>query len=93
VAEEPTYAELAAIVAAQQETICALQQTVTDLRAEIERLKAQLGASSRNSSTPPSADGLGKAAPRSLRGTSGCKPGGQGGHPPELFTWWLMIAI
>jgi transposase len=74
VAEEPTYPELVALVAAQQ-------QTITELRAEIEVLKARLGASSRNSSKPPSADGLGKPAPRSLRGKSGRKPGGQGGHP------------
>jgi len=81
VAENPTYAELAALVAEQQQTISALQQTVTELRAEVEVLKARLAASSRNSSKPPSADGLGKPAPRSLRGKSGRKPGGQGGHP------------
>lgn len=79
--EGPTYAELVALVAEQQQTISALQQTVTELRAEVEALKARLAASSRNSSRPPSADGLGKPAPRSLRGKSGRKPGGQGGHP------------
>jgi len=74
VSEEPTYAELVAIVAAQQ-------QTIGELRAEIEVLKARLTASSRNSSKPPSSDGLSKPAPKSLRGKSGRKPGGQGGHP------------
>ena len=73
-AEEPTYAELVAVVGAQQHTI-------SELRAEIEALKERLAASSRNSSKPPSGDGLSKPAPRSLRGKSGRKPGGQGGHP------------
>jgi transposase len=43
-------------------------------------LKRQLAASSRNSSKPPSADGLDKSAPKSLRGRSGRKPGGQPGR-------------
>jgi transposase len=43
-------------------------------------LKRQLGASSRNSSKPPSSDGLDKPAPKSLRGRSERKPGGQPGR-------------
>jgi transposase len=60
----PTYEELAALVVALQARIAAQD-------AEIEELERQLAASSRNSSRPPSSDGLGKPAPKSLRGRSG----------------------
>lgn len=48
--------------------------------ARIAELEAQLRANSGNSSRPPSADGLDKPAPVSLRGKSGRKPGGQKGR-------------
>jgi len=69
----PSYEQLAALVAAQERIIAQLQARI----AELER---QLAASSRNSSRPPSSDGLDKPAPKSLRGRSGRKPGGQPGH-------------
>src|SRR5512144_2126431 len=69
----PTYEELAALVVA-------LQARIIEQDAEIAELRRQLAASSRNSSKPPSADGLDKPAPKSLRGRSGRKPGGQPGH-------------
>jgi transposase len=60
---------------------------VVELSARLERaeariaeLEAQLGKNSRNSSKPPSSDGPAKPAPRSLRGKSGRRPGGQSGH-------------
>lgn len=69
----PTYEELAALVVA-------LQARIAEQDAEIAELRRQLATSSRNSSKPPSTDGLGKPAPKSLRGRSGRKPGGQPGH-------------
>ena len=57
-----------------------LRATVEALRAEVVELGARLGQNSKNSSKPPSADGLGKPAPKSLRRRSGRKPGGQSGH-------------
>jgi transposase len=69
----PTYQELAALVVA-------LQARIAEQDARIAELERQLAASSRNSSKPPSADGLDKPAPKSLRGRSGRKPGGQPGR-------------
>jgi transposase len=76
----PTYEQLGALVAAQERTIVQLQARIAEQDARIAELERQLAASSRNSSKPPSADGLGKPAPKSLRGRSGRKPGGQAGH-------------
>src|SRR5664279_2001646 len=50
------------------------------LKARVADLEAQLRANSRNSSKPPSTDGPATPAPRSLRGKSKRKPGGQDGH-------------
>jgi len=82
---QPTYEQLAVLVAAQGSTIARLEAehaaTVTRLEGEIAELKRQLGRTSRNSSQPPSADSpFVKPAPKSLRGKSGRKQGGQAGH-------------
>ena len=71
----PSYEELAALVVAQA-------QRIAELEAEVAELRRQLRQNSRNSSKPPSSDSpFVKPAPRSLRGKSGRKPGGQKGHP------------
>ncbi|MGH3631916.1 MAG: IS66 family transposase [Sciscionella sp.] len=69
--------QLAVIVAA----LAQRDAVIAELRAEIVELRRQLGQNSRNSSRPPSSDGLAKPAPKSLRGRSGRRPGGQPGHP------------
>jgi transposase len=70
----PSYEELAALVVAQAAQVAALTARV----AELER---RLGLNSRNSSKPPSSDGLAKPPPKSLRKGSGRRPGKQRGAP------------
>jgi transposase len=51
------------------------------LQSQVAQLQSKLNKNSRNSSKPPSSDGLNKPAPKSLR-VAGEKPtGGQKGHP------------
>lgn len=77
----PSYAELAALVVEQAATIERLEQRVGELEEEGAELKRRLAQNSRNSSRPPSSDGLFKPpVKKSLRRPSGRKPGGQPGH-------------
>ena len=81
-AERPSYEQLEALVAEQAARIAKLEALIVELRQK-------LGQNSKNSSKPPSSDGLSKPPvkkgekdrrDRSLRKRSGRKPGGQEGH-------------
>ena len=79
--ERPSYEQLAELVVEQAATIRRLDARVSELEGEVAELKRRLNANSRNSSRPPSSDGLSKPpAKKSLRRPSGRKPGGQPGH-------------
>jgi len=55
--------------------IAVLREQLSGLQAQVADLAARVASNSRNSSKPPSSDGLAKPAPKSLRGKSGRKPG------------------
>jgi len=72
--EQTSREELLALVAAQA-------QMLEEQAARIAELERQLGRNSRNSSSPPSRDGLEKPPPRSMRGKGGGKAGKRPGAP------------
>ena len=76
----PTYDQLVELVAAQAQQIELLKAENAMLRERVAELERRLDQNSRNSSRPPSSDGLDKPSPKSLRRKSGRKPGGQHGH-------------
>jgi len=69
-----SHAEKDALILLQQQQITALQEAV-------KQMQSRLNMSSRNSSKPPSSDGLNKPAPKSLRVAGQNPTGGQKGHP------------
>ena len=72
-------------IAKRDKIIAELKAENDKLKAEIVELKAKLNANSKNSSKPPSSDGLKKPASRSLREPSSRKKGGQNGHEGHGF--------
>jgi transposase len=68
-------------IAEQDAEIAVLREHLAGLQSQVEDLAARVKANSRNSSRPPSSDGLAKPAPKSLRGKSGRKPGRPKGQP------------
>ncbi len=73
--------EIAALRTTHQAQLSALRAQVAALAAEVAELRARLGQNPRNSSKPPSSEGLGKPAPKSLRKKTGRKPGRPKGQP------------
>ena len=63
-----------------------LTESIANQQQEIAHLKEQLNKNSKNSSKPPSSDGLKKPTPKSLRKISGKSQGAQKGHKGNGFS-------
>jgi len=79
--EQASREELLAVVAARAWLIEEQAAALAQQAARIAELERRLGRNSRNSSVPPSQEGLDKPPPRSMRGRSGRKAGKQPGAP------------
>lgn len=76
-------AELIRQTASMQAAMDSMGRTIEELNQTIRELREQINKNSKNSSRPPSSDGLKKQPAnkdRSLRKASGRKPGAQNGH-------------
>lgn len=71
---------LTTTIAEQTKVINDLQQVNQAQAEKIKELEARLNKNSKNSSKPPSSDGLNKPKPKSLRKSSGKSKGGQKNH-------------
>lgn len=63
-----------------------LMDQMESLQGRIKQLEGRLALNSKNSSKPPSSDGLKKPAPKSLRVTGRNPTGGQDGHPGRTLS-------
>lgn len=86
--QQVTESEIRAVYRQGEEAVLELvqkmNQTILQLSTRVQLLEDQIAKNSGNSSKPPSSDGLKKSRPRhtrSLRESSGKKPGAQEGHP------------
>ena len=75
----------AAVVALVIGIIEAQNKQIEAIEARLETLEKQLKKNSGNSSKPPSSDGYRKPQPKSQRGRSGKKSGGQKGHEGQTL--------
>ena len=66
--------------------ILMLQEQLKALQIAVKQLQARGNLNSRNSSKPPSSDGLNKPAPKSLRVAGKNPTGGQKGHPGRTLS-------
>jgi transposase len=77
--------EIRAVYRQGEEAVVALIQSMNQnlliLAKRVQALEDRLAKNSKNSSKPPSSDGLNKPAPKSQRKRHGRKSGGQPGHP------------
>jgi len=78
--EPPPYEVLAALVVSLRGELADALAELGRAGQRIAELEARLRQSPRNSSRPPSGEGPGKPAPKSLRRRTGRRPGGQDGH-------------
>lgn len=67
-------------------TLESMNRTLEKQAQTIAELNEKLNKNSKNSSKPPSSDGLKKPSPKSLRKPSGKKQGGQTGHEGKGFS-------
>ena len=82
----PTREEIhEAYLQGEEAVVALIERTIGQLAARVQALENQVVKNSRNSSKPPSSDGLKKPAPRSLRKRSGKKSGGQPGHKGQTL--------